>query len=698
MAVPINPGMNPAVSGPKRTDFERNAVQIGAAQSAAREVQKEDVTAPAARPDQGLKSQVISPGVVCHELGDGVAEMRTDSGMAVNFSNGHQHIKLPGGAEIFHDLTDNSIVARDGGQPVEVEPFKNEQGQYYGFAYTRPDGTRVTVNTEDLTFVLQRGQVTQSIGADGSQVIQMTSQFRGERGRFSDLKQTILVTPDGQVESLGKAQEGVQVGPKEMSFKNPGGAKITVELPAPLQVPLSGDLAAPPPPPPPPAVAVPQNFGNAVLMQDGYTPGAPGNPAVAQGNLNPYIYNPPVGDGLVNTPSGISRFRNAAGTTLNFQNGICMMDVGGDARLTTADGMAGGPVEVTQRIRPNAPPETQYRFNDTAGNTYTCFSDSLDFMVASPDGRAIQVMQPDGRVYGAIRTPDGQVKRFEIAPDGYNNHDAGMGFGWDNVKREYNRVHLQGDPNPIPLPYPIGEFQKFSSSSAGAGSAYPTSGQLPPGFGTPTPPVPTPPGQFPPTPPGQFTPGQMPPTPAPGGPQFAELSPSLGQELAALQAEKAANPAAFPPDKQARLDLLSKMTQADPYAGARPTPGPQDPYAPSIMPRPGYPQQPMRPGFMDRLKYLFTGNPQNLQPPQSPARPGLGMPPTQHPMAGQLGGYPNNQFGYGPGMLAPFQSFVAQESAMTSMMGMWAMMNTMNMGWGGAMWYTPFSPFTFGFF
>jgi hypothetical protein len=35
---------------------------------------------------------------------------------------------------------------------------------------------------------------------------------------------------------------------------------------------------------------------------------------------------------------------------------------------------------------------------------------------------------------------------------------------------------------------------------------------------------------------------------------------------------------------------------------------------------------------------------------------------------------------------------------MTSMMGMWAMMNTMNMGWGGAMWYTPFSPFTFGFF
>lgn len=697
MAVPINPGINnPAVSGPKRTDFERNAVQIGAAQSAAREVTKEDVTAPAARADQGLTSKKIAEGVIMHELGDGVAETRTDSGLAVNFSDQHQHIKLPGGDEIFHSFADNALTGQVGGQAVEIEPFQNPDGAVYGYGYNRPDGTRVTVNLEDLTYVLQskHGNVTQSIGPDGGQVIHLRSDFRDPKGKISKLEQNVFVAPDGHVESLGKSQDGVQVSGKEISFRNPNGLKITADLPSPLSMPLSGDLAAPAPPPPAPTPPPVQNFtpGNPVLMEgtDHFTPGAPGNPAVGQGTLNPYIYNPPVGDGLVNTPSGLARFRNAAGTTLNFQNGLTMMDVGGDARVTLADGMAGGPVEVTQRPRPNGPPESQYRFNDATGNTYTCFSDSLDFMVASPDGRAIQVMQPDGRVYGAIRTPDGQVKRFEIAPDGYNNHDAGLGFGWDPVKREFNRVHLQGDPNPIPLPYPIGEFQKFSGTSAGAGQSYPTSGQLPPGFGAPSGPPSGP--QFPPQGP-----------PAAGGPQFAELSPSLGQELAALQAEKAANPAAFGPDKQARLDLLSKMTQADPYAGNRPSPGPQDPYAPSIMPRPGYPQQPMRPGFMDRLKYLFTGNPENLQgsqpmPPRGPLGPGMGMPPTQNPMGGQLGGYPNGQFGYGPGMLAPFQSFVAQESAQTSMMGMWALMNTMNMGWGGAMWYTPFSPFTFGFF
>lgn len=696
MAVPINPGMNPAVSGPKRTDFERNAVQIGAAQSAAREVKKDDVTAPAARADQGLASKKIAEGVVMHELGDGVAETRTDSGLAVNFSDQHQHIKLPGGDEIFHSFADNALTGQVGGQQVEIEPYQNPDGAVYGYGYNRPDGTRVTVNLEDLTYVLQNkhGNVTQSIGPDGGQVIHLRSDFRNPQGKITKLEQNVFVAPDGQVESLGKAQEGVQVSGKEISFRNPNGLKISADLPSPLTLPLSGELAAPAPAPTPAPPAAAQNFnpGNPVLMQgtDHFTPGAPGNPAVAQGTLNPYIYNPPVGDGLVNTPSGVARYRTGAGTVLNFQNGLSMMDVGGDARVTLADGMAGGPVEVTQRHRPNAPPEAQYRFNDGVGNRYTCFSDSLDFMVESPDGRAVQVMQPDGRVYGAIRTPDGQVKRFEIAPDGYNNHDAGLQFGWDPVKREYNRVNVQGDPNPVPLPYPIGEFQKFSGTSAGAGAAYPTSGQLPPGFAAPTPGGP----QFPPPTSGG---PQFPPA-APGGPQFAELSPSLGQELQALQAEKAANPAAFPPDKQARLDLLSKMTQADPMAGMRPSPGPQDPYAPSVMPRPGYPQQPVRPGFMDRLKYLFTGNPQNLQPPQGPARPGLGMPPTQHPMAGQLGGYPNNQYGYGPGMLAPFQGFVAQESAQTSMMGMWALMNTMNFGWGGSMFYTPFSPFTFGFF
>ena len=697
MALPINPGVNPALAGPKRTDIERNAVHSGAAQGTAREVAKQDVTAPAARADEGLTSKKVSEGVVMHELGGGVAEAQTDSGLAINFSGGHQSVKLPGGDEIFHSFGDGALKGQVGGQEVEVQPFLDETGGVYGYGYNRPDGTRVTVNLEDFTYVLENkyGNVTQSVGPDGSQVISMRSDFRNPQGRITKLEQNVYVGADGQVEGLGKNQDGLQVSGKEISFRNPAGLKISADLPLAFNKPLSGDLAAPTAPAaPPPTPAAAQNFkpGNAVLMEgtDHFTPGVPGNPAVGQGNLNPYIYNPPVGDGNVNTGSGLARYRTAAGTVLNFQNGITMMDVGGDARMTGSDFLPGGPVEVTQRNRPNAPPESQYRFADATGNRYTCFSDSLDFMVESPDGRAVQVMNPDGRVYGAIRTPDGQVKRFEIAPDGYNQHDAAMGFGWNPVKREYDKVFLQGDPNPIPLPYPIGEFQKMSGTAPGGQSSYPVSGQLPPGFGSVPPGPPQGPG-FPPQGPG--TPPQ-----APGGPQFPELAPSLGQEMASLQAEKAANPAGFSADKQARLDLLTKMAGNDPSGGARPAPGPWNPGQPSVMPRPGYPQQPMRPGFMDRLKYLFTGNPGNLQPPRGPERPGMGMPPSQNPMAGQLGGYPNGQYGYGPGLLAPFQGFVAQESAMTGMMGMWALMNTMNMGWGGAMFYTPFSPFSFGFF
>ena len=188
----------------------------------------------------------------------------------------------------------------------------------------------------------------------------------------------------------------------------------------------------------------------------------------------------------------------------------------------------------------------------------------------------------------------------------------------------------------------------------------------------------------------------------PVAPQPGQPGPNLQNELVGLQAEKAQNPAGFSPDKQARLDALERMLQGNPGAG---NPAP-DPWSPSIMPRPGFPQQGMRPGFFDRLKYLFTGNPTSL----APGRPAG---PYQNPMANQCGGYPGQQYSCGGGgnpmtggpmggspMGGAFGTYMAMETAQTAMMGMWALSSSFSgfMPWGGTCFYTPFSPFMHSFF
>lgn len=147
-----------------------------------------------------------------------------------------------------------------------------------------------------------------------------------------------------------------------------------------------------------------------------------------------------------------------------------------------------------------------------------------------------------------------------------------------------------------------------------------------------------------------------------------------GSALTVVNQQGQAVPLQLPPGVE-RLNLRQ------PDGSYRSVPVPESAPFPPFMPVPGQVQQPVRPGFLSRLKYLFTGNPAHLQ---APAR------------------------GPAPPWMTPFPSFNAaaewrhqallQQQAMASA---WAGMNTyfnpmsfpgMFTGPAPSLWPPPFNP------
>lgn len=160
------------------------------------------------------------------------------------------------------------------------------------------------------------------------------------------------------------------------------------------------------------------------------------------------------------------------------------------------------PVTVQDVNTPGGGAEKQYDFRDAAGNAYTMYSKSLDFVATSADGKVRQVVLPQGNVLTMVQVPgvgpDGkptvQVRMAEILPGGQVNTfgDPAISLGLDRIM-----VGSPGQPPvTLPLPYPIQQTQGMIGSLRAMNPFYasatsglnPTPGATAPtgsGFGSP---------------------------------------------------------------------------------------------------------------------------------------------------------------------------------------------------------------------
>ncbi|MBT9584983.1 hypothetical protein IV102_16690 [bacterium] len=220
--------------------------------------------------------------------------------------------------------------------------------------------------------------------------------------------------------------------------------------------------------------------------------------------------------------------------------------------------------------------EKAFKFKDADGNQFRMFNDSMDFLVDSPDGRVRQHILPGGTILGQIQGGDGNYYRFEVTPQGEVKTDRGLQIPPGALDKSIAYIPgPDGKPVGVGLPYPIPNDQANAGYTPNIYGSYdyPTSGQRLDAFQS---------GQAPPPQPG--------PTPPP-------------------------NQGPTPP-----------YTQGPAPMGMPPQNGG---YSPTVLPYQGFPQQPVEPGFMQRLKYMFTGNPSDIQPRQyfSPPPPWMGAYP-----------------------------------------------------------------------
>ena len=236
--------------------------------------------------------------------------------------------------------------------------------------------------------------------------------------------------------------------------------------------------------------------------------------------------------------------------------------------------------------------EKMLKFKDGQGNQYRLFNESMDFLVDSPDGKVRQHVLPNGTILGQVEGENGKFYRFEVTPQGQYKTDPGLSLASTALgdAKQATIKGADGQAQSVALPYaiPFNQAAAAHESSVFGTPSYPTSGQILPAFQG---------GETPPAPP------EVPPQ-QPGGPT---------------------TPPPLPP---------------------------QDRIEPTILPHYGQPQQPVQPGFFQRLKYTFSGNPAHLQSYSPPPPPWMSSYPQQgyDPMSGYytggydpaLGGYPPN--------------------------------------------------------
>lgn len=310
-------------------------------------------------------------------------------------------------------------------------------------------------------------------------------------------------------------------------------------------------------------------------------PPAPANqPAVA--TAGPLLQEDPQQPEIhANLPNFTLFQRDEFGRTLvSFRNNLTVMDTPERTLVSFATDDTTSPhygkkwlAETEQVTSADGRSEKMIKFQDPDGNQYRLFNDSMDFLVDSPDGKVRQHILPNGTILGQIEGEEGKFYRFEVTPQGQYKTDPGLVLA-PTVMGDARTATLKGPDGQaknVALPYAIPFNQAAAAHEAQV-------------MGSP-------------------------------------VYPTSGQVLPAFQGGEA--PPAPP--------------QPPPPQGQGPTPPPLPPQGriePTILPNPGQLQQPVPPGFFQRLKYTFSGNPAHLQPTYNPPPPPW------------MGSYP--QHGYDP--------------------------------------------------
>lgn len=618
MAGPINPGYNLSAATVPVSKYISNAAHVGVAQQTGREATqvnpeaesepKPEVTASAAPPPAAEAPTI--PGVQQKALEGGGVELRSDSGVTLltDADGKIAQIAIRGEGVMSRHENGFSFLSGDGGE-YPVQAFSNEQGELQGYYYTRGDKTQVHVNLDNLTVAYQGrdGDVWQEVDSTGGQLILTKSTYKDPKGGpLQELRSMIYVSPEGEVQVEGYDKD-LKVKEGKVEFRNPSNFPTSIELPNKIPALRQAETEA--------AASAPAETGpnpntSPLLMEDPAVaeaaaqqpPAAP--PAETVPPATPPEEPPTKAPVHVGLPSFTLFHRDEEGqTAIQLRSGLTLMHTKDRTIVTDPKSGQRLPVQVDNYRAADGRLEKVFSFADSAGNQYKMFNESMDFLVTSPDGKVRQHVLPDGTVLGQVDGDQGAF-RFEVTPRGQYKTDPGLNMqpliGQDVTFATV--LGANGQPVNVALPYPIPSDQSSAGMKADIEGlpVFPQSGEQLPAFNGGAAP--------PPPPPMSNTPPPMSNTPPPGIGNNAPPPPPNDT---------------VPPAGMGAMDGM----------GA-PGMGPTGPAPGYYMPQPGYFQQPVQnPGMLQRLKYLFTGNPMDMQPR------GIQAPPMWS------GGYPNNYYG-----------------------------------------------------
>lgn len=637
MANPMNTNLPGAVAVPA-SKFIKNAEHVGAAQAQGKAETKvndappstpapDEVAKPAAAPPPPPQEEALPQGIRAQTLPDGGQQYLADSGVRMKTSQDGTitNVNVPGDGVIAKDEKGKLTLRGLDGAHLPVEGFSNDHGDFLKFV--RNDKTEVFVNLGDLTvgYLGKHKDVLQEVLADGSQVIHADSAYKDPQGKISQLQSKIHLNAFGEVEHVEGYDKDLKVTAGRVEFRNPSNGVHKIDLPNRIagMEPAEPEVK--------PAAEAPPTQG----------PARPNAPGVMQNPSNmPELH--------MLLPSQVGMDRDAQGQTgIMLRNGVTMLYTEGAAIAKDKSGQT-FPVNVQDFTSADGRREKYFQFKDSNGTSYLMFQQSMDVFVESKDGqnKVIQHILPNGAILGQVQGDDGRQYKFEVTPRGEYRTDSGLVF--QPTSGDNGQCYLQG-PNgqakAINIPYPIPQDQANAGMYADiyGNQNYPQSGQILQAFQN----NPANPGAGM----GQRT--GMGQQVFPNHPFFQQAGanagapPNPGPMPGPMQ-----NPGfqtsnrSWDPNVGLNPDPMAQMGNPMPPMGPGPMgpmgpgpmgPGPMGP-GPTIFPHPGMPQQPVQPGLLQRLKYMFTGNPSHLFPRGGPCPP----PPPW------MGGYQGNQWGCGP--------------------------------------------------
>ncbi|MCD6309818.1 MAG: hypothetical protein J7M18_03830 [Candidatus Eremiobacteraeota bacterium] len=418
-----------------------------------------------------LKKEKLPGGLVLNYLEDGRTITVAPNGVIKEKDpDGATRISLPNGMLIEYDREGNArAFDPTPGRFMDVKTYQKEPTHQKYFKFKDAEGNKYLVTSRTLRFQIKNptGSVIEKVHTSGSIHIETKTIARGPRGRFQQDEEHIYIEKDGYTHEYGSYIDNVKISRKGVEFDQRGDIHVELDFPYEIPYQIHGPAVEKPPVIPSPS---PEPAPEPEPIPPPVTP----------------VPTPPVGPGGFPgsmTPSGVIRKVEQDGSLyIGLPNGL-MIHRAPDGTAKAYDSRTEQvlPVEQKPLIHPGGAKEIEFIFNDSAGNKVIAYSNSLDFMVSSPDNNTHEVVFPNGTILILSKTFDTEGKPTKHKVAVLNNGMVNT-FGEKGVCVGYDRV-IFGNQIAF-LPYPIPPYQPFIGSTfpvppfAGG----PVSGNYPEGF------------------------------------------------------------------------------------------------------------------------------------------------------------------------------------------------------------------------